>query len=200
MVVSPPLIESQLLADFCNHLSANINVIDVFYKLGQFKPEVDLLADDPILLGSRDPALLSTLKDFGYREFLERYVAQIRILPSCFDVFLSELDKSSFEVFVAGFAHLAPKAVVEETEQGFVLHTAALIADLILPIVSRVHEEILRSLVQWLEILKALGNHPESYFLHAKSATPESQFIQLWVAQKLKIPTAPPGSGIIGVF
>jgi len=190
------LIDDELFAAFCRHLSASINVIDVLYKLQQLKSGTVVSEDDPIILVSRDPELFALLKEFNYREFVEACVTRIQIEPSCYDVFLSEVDEDAFKIFVGGFKHLAPQAKVEVTEKGFVVHSPMLIADLILPVISRVHEEVLRSLDHFVKMLVAVGNNPKSLFLNAKSPTPESQFLQLWVALKLKIPTEPGGDVI----
>lgn len=192
---SPPMIETiideGLFGEFCRHLSASINVVDVLNKLDQLESGMVVSKDDPSMLVSHDPVIFSLLKEFGYGAFVEAYVGRLRIEASCLDVFLSEIEDDSFSMFVEGFSELAPRVKVEITENGFVVHSAFLIADLILPILSRVHGEILYELDHFLKKLKAVGGDPQSLFLNAKSPTPESQYILLWVTQKLKIPAAP---------
>jgi len=185
------IIDEDLFGEFCRHLSASINVIDVLHKLDQLEPGMVISKDDPSILVRHDPELFSLLKEFEYRAFVEAFVGRLRVEECCHDVFLSEIEKDSFSIFVEGFKQLAPRTKVEVTENGFVVHSALLIADLILPIISRVHEQVLHELEHFINILKAVGGNPQSLFLNAKSPTPESQYILLWVAQKLKIPTAP---------
>lgn len=185
------IIDEDLFGEFCRHLSASINVIDVLHKLDELEPGMVISKDDPSILVRHDPELFSLLKEFGYAAFVEAYVGRLRIEECCHDVFLSEIEEDAFSIFVEGFKQLAPRTKVEVTENGFVVHSALLIADLILPIISRVHEQILHELDHFLNTLKAVGGHPQSLFLNAKSPTPESQYILLWVTQRLKIPTAP---------
>ena len=193
------IIDDDLFAEFCKHLSASINVVDVLYKLQQLKPEMVVSEDDPFILVSRDSELFTLLKGFNYGEFIQACVAKLQIEPSCYDVFLSEIEGDAFEIFVGGFTHLAPKAKVETAEEGFIVHSAMLIADLILPVIGRIHEEVLRSLDHFVKMLKAVDNNPQSLFLNAKSPTPESQYIQFWVASQLGIPLAPEAGLILVV-
>lgn len=193
------IINEDLFGEFCRHMSASINVVDVLHKLDQLEPEMVLSEDDPSILVRHDSELFSLLKEFEYAAFVEAFVGRLRIEECCHDVFLSEVEKDAFSIFVEGFKQLAPRTKVEVTEDGFVVHSALLIADLILPIISRVHEQVLYELAHFIKMLKAVEGNRQSLFLNAKSPTPESQYILLWVAQKLKIPFAPYSSVVAGV-
>ena len=185
------ILDDQLFADFCKHISASLNATDVVYKVRQFAPSFDIGKDDPIMLVVTDPQMTNRLIEYKYPEFLQECVRRLRILPSCRDVFLSEVENETFEVFERGFEYFAPHAKVEVTDKGFIIHSPALIADLILPAIGRVHHEVLLSLNDFSRVLQALDNDPTRLFLNAKCPTPESQYIQFWVASKLNIPTGP---------
>jgi hypothetical protein len=52
---------------------------------------------------------------------------------------------------------------------------------------------MLKSLDYFSRMIEAVGGDANRLFLNAKSPTPESQYIQIWISQKLGIPLAPPG-------
>jgi hypothetical protein len=180
-------------------MSANINVLDLVYTVRRFGPDFDIRKDDPIWLVTPDASMFTRLLGFEYQEFLRKFVANLRILPSCHDVYLSELEKQSFELFVQGFEHFTANTAIRVAEKRFEIHVPALFSDLIMPIVGRVHEEILMGLKHFTGFIKAVGNRPDGVFLNAKAPTPESQFIQMWVASKLKVPASPAATVVVVV-
>ena len=180
-------------------MSANINVLDLVYTVRRFGPDFDIQKDDPICLITLDASLFSRLLQFEYQDFLRKFVANLRILPSCHDVYLSELEKQSIELFVMGFERFTANVTVRVADKRFEIHVPALISDLIMPIVGRLHEEILMGLKQFSEFIKAVGSRPDGGFLNAKAPTPESQFIQMWVASKLKVPASPAATVVVVV-
>ncbi len=187
-------IENALLSELCKHLSAGINVVDLIDKLDHLEPGCDIRKDDPILLTTDNLEILERLKEFKYDDLVRTCVASLRIEPRCYDVFLSEVTKDAFDIFVWGFEKLAPTATVEVVDRGFILHTPILIADLILPVISRLHHNILITLEQFLKMLKIANNNPKGFFLNSKTPTPEAQFVDIWVALHLGIPLEPAGS------
>lgn len=193
------VINEDLFNDFCQHLSASLNVVDVLYKIRQLNAGVDLNRDDPVMLVVFDPKMIQQLIALEYPEFILACIRNFRLLENCADVFLSELDTTMFDFFVSALEHLTQTAWIENNDKGFIIHSSALIADLLISPIGRVHHEILLSLDNFSRILDVLGGDPTRMFLHAKSPTPESQYIQIWISQKLGIPRAPT-TGIMGVI
>ena len=181
------VINEALFAAFSKHLSASLNVVDVLYKIRQLGPDFDPNIDDPIMLAVFDPKMIVRLIELKYPEFVVACIKNFRMLEDCFDVFLSELDQNALELFVDALKYLTQTAWIENTEKGFVVHSPALIADLIISPIGRVHNEMLRSLDHFTKVLDAVGGDPTRLFLNAKSPTPESQYVQIWVSQKLGI-------------
>lgn len=197
--MSDTIVDHDAFTDFCIHLSTGISVIDVLYKLRELTPGFDPRKDDPIVLGVDDPELLSRLKAIHYGDFIQACIRSLRIDPVCDSVFLSELDQEAFELFVWGFAEYAPIAKVDVDERGFILHIPALISDLVLHVLGRLHLQVLHALNHFLGILRAVDGDANSLFLNSKTPTLETQFIDLWVAKSLGIPIGIPGSGFTAV-
>ena len=193
------LVDAELFADFCRHLSSSLNVLDFVYTTRKWsQPGFDPLADDAIVLAVTRPDLLARLLELRYPELVVSCIRGFRLLDSCLDVFRSELDDLAVAQFTAALEQLTRVASFELTEHGILIHCPALIADLILPPLGRLHHEILLSLDHFTQMLDAVEGDPQRLFLNAKSPTPESQYVQIWVAYQLGIPWAP-DSGIIGV-
>lgn len=192
--MSHAAIDDALLADFCKHLSSGINVVDLLDKLEHLKPDYELSKDDPLLLRTNDPEVFERLKEFKYDELVRACVTSLRIEPSCYDVFLSEIEKDTFAWFVWGFENLTLTVKVEVDERGFVIHTPAFLSDIILPLISRFHHNVLIALDHFQALIKASENNPNAFYVHSKSPTPESQFIDIWVATRLRIPLLPEAS------
>lgn len=198
--IIPVVLDESLFADFCNHLSASLNVIDVVYKTRQLaSPEFDANKDDPIVLAFWDESMAARLIQMKYPEFVQACVRNLRLLKSCTDVFLSEVERHMVELFEQAFEYIAPQARVEVTDKGLVVHTSAILADLIICPIGRLHHETLQSLDYFSKMLAAVDNNAAKLFLNAKAPTPESQYIQIWVAHKLGIPIAPPTGNIMVV-
>lgn len=193
------MLEDELFNNFCRHMSASINVVDVMCKLRQLGPGVSIGADDPFILVSRNPKLFARLVSFGYSDFVQEFISRLRIEVACYDVFRSEMNEDELRFIANGLLHFCPRTKSEIAEAGFVISSAFVVTDIILPVVSRLHEEVLQSLHHFCELLDAVGGNPQSLFLNAKSPTPESQFVQFWVASKLNIPTVPFG-GVVAVI
>ena len=194
-------LDENLFADFCKHLSSSLNVFDVVYKTRQLaNADFDPNADDPIVLAVSDPKMIPLLIKLQYPEFVLSCIRRFRLLESCADVFLSELEREMFDLFVEALEYVTQQVQIEIHEKGFIIHSAAIIADLIMSPIGRLHHETLQSLDHFTKMLDAVGGDPNRLFLNAKSPTPESQYVQIWVTEKLGIPSAPPGEGIIGVI
>lgn len=193
------LLDDKVFEEFCKQMSANINVLDLVYTVRRFGPDFDIQKDDPILLVTPDMPLFSRLRKLRYKDFLQKFVANLRILPSCYDVYLSEAGQKEVELFVLGFERITANTTVRITDKGFEVHVPALISDLILPILGRLHEEMLMGMKQFGDFIKAVGNRPGAGFLNAKTPTPESQFIQMWISSKLKIPASPTATVVVVV-
>jgi len=192
------VIDENLFAAFCKHLSANLNVVDVLYKLRQFTPNHDLNRDDAIMLAVFQPEMITRLVELKYPEFVLACIKNFRLLDNCRDVFCSEIETNMVDLFADILERVTQTVWIENVEQGFVVHTPGLISDLIMAPIGRVHNELLQSLDHFTKMLNVLDNDPNRLFLNAKSATPESQYLQIWVAAKLGIPLAPP-MDIMGV-
>jgi len=194
------VLSENLFADFCRHISASVNVVDVLYKTRQFaSPNFDANRDDPIMLAVLEPSLVPQLIEFEYAQFLQKCVQNLRLLRTCADVFLSEMESGTVELFEVVFERIAPQAWVDVTDTGFVIHAPAILADLIIFPIGRVHHEVLHSLDHFTKMLAAVDNDPAKLFLNAKAPTPESQYIQMWVANRLGISIAPPMGNILVV-
>lgn len=193
------VINEELFNGFCEHLSASLNVVDVLYKIRQLNSGIDLNRDDPILLAVFEPKMIQQLIALEYPEFIVACIRNFRLLEKCADVFLSELDTKMFDFFVEALQHLTQTAWIENSDRGFIVHSSALIADLLMSPIGRVHHEVMLSLDNFTRLLEVLENDPTRMFLNAKSPTPESQYIQIWISHKLGIPGTIP-RGIMGVI
>ena len=198
--MSTPILDEHLFRDFSEHLSASLNVVDILYKLRQLAlPNFDPNEDDPISLAVWDQSMIGRLIEMDYTALLTACVGNFRLLESCADVFLSEIEQNMVDLFRDVFQHIASLSKVEVTDRGFIVHAPAILADLILPPLGRMHYEALQSLDHFSQMLAAVDNDPKKLFLNAKAPTPESQYIQIWVASKLEIPIAPPSGNIMVV-
>lgn len=193
------VINEELFNGFCEHLSASLNVVDVLYKIRQLNSGIDLNRDDPILLAVFEPKMIQQLIALEYPEFILACIRNFRLLDTCADVFLSELDTKMFDFFVEALQLLTQTAWIENSDRGFIVHSSALIADLLISPIRRVHHEVMLSLDNFTRLLEVLKNDPTRMLLNAKSPTPESQYIQIWVSHKLGIPATLP-VGIMGVL
>jgi hypothetical protein len=187
------VIDERLFEEFCRHVSTSINIVEIHYKIDEFKtPDYDFRKDDPIFLAVREPAMTRQLVGFGYQTLLHECIVRLRILPNCRDVYSSELSDDTLEVFRLGFEQCGSAVRVDVLgEKGFHIRCPALVSDILLPVVGRIHGEILSSLDHFTRMLAATGGNPQQLFLNAKSPTPESQYIQVWVATKMNIPFNP---------
>ncbi|HEY4259522.1 MAG TPA: hypothetical protein VGM98_05170 [Schlesneria sp.] len=194
------ILDQGLFADFCRHLSAGITALELVYETHATKsPGYSGATDDPILLGVHDQAVLEKLTTFQYPALIQECARNLRLLKSCWDVFLSEIEQDVFMLFPEAFAQLAPQITVEKSGRGLVVHVPKLLSDAILPVLGRVHHETLQTLDQFQKVLTAVEGDTTRLFLNAKAPTPESQYIQLWVATKLNIPVSRE-SGVIAVL
>jgi hypothetical protein len=193
------IINVDLFSVFCEHLSASVNVVDVLRKNQQLKnPEFDANQDDPIVLRAFDSKMIQRLVELKYPEFLLSCIRNIRILESCDDVFLSEFDSEGFTFYVGALQYLTGNVQIETTNDSFVIHSPATISDLLFPIIGSLHNEMVRTLDYFSKMLDAVDGDPQKLFLNAKSPTPESQYVQIWISSKLGIPGAP-SMGIVAV-
>ena len=193
------VINENLFAAFCKHLSANLNVVDVIYKLRQLAGNHDLNRDDPVMLAVFRPEMITRLVELKYPEFILACIKNFRLLDNCRDVFCSEIETDMVNLFADVLERVTQTVWIENVEQGFIVHTPGVISDLIMAPIGRVHNELLQSLDHFTKILNVLDNDPGRLFLHAKSPTPESQYVQIWVAAKLGIPLAQ-SVGVMGVI
>ena len=192
------LLDEQLFNDFCKHVSASLNAVDLVRTTCAFEsPAFDHAKDDPILLTAPDLEKIESLHQLNYLGFLQECVRRLRLLPSCSDVFLSEVDEATFKDFQNGMEYYGPRIVVERVENGYKIHLPALISDLVLPVIARVHEEVMHTFDHFTGMIEAVGGDPSRLFLNAKSSTPESQFILFWVATKLGVPARPTDETVV---
>jgi len=192
------IINEHLFDGFCEHLSASFNAVDLVRTTLAFEsPSFDHAKDDPILLTGPEIEKLERLHRLNYAGFIQECARRLRLHPSCSDVFLSEVEIATFEDFQRGIEHYGPRIVVEWAENGFKIHLPALMSDLFLPVVARVHAEVLHTFEHFTRMIEAVGGNPSMLFLNAKSSTPESQYILLWVATKLGVPARPTGETVV---
>jgi hypothetical protein len=189
-------IDDDLFVDFCKHLSSSLNVVDFLSMTRQLADEdFDPRADDPIALIVLDPILLTRLIELRYSDLVLAFVQRLRVPESCADVFLSELDARMCDLFFDAIGRCTQDVSVEVREGGFIVHCPAGISDFIISPIGRVHHEILQSLNQVSKWINAVGIN--QLVLNAKAPTPESQYVQMWVASRLGIPS--PEDGVFGV-
>src|SRR5689334_16507627 len=118
--MSDIVLDRRLFGEFCKHLSASLNALDLVYKVRQLaSPGFDPNSDDPIVLAVFDPHMAASLTKLKYPEFIHECVANLRLMKSCADVFLSEVEQRTFALFEEGFEHLASQARVERVDAGF---------------------------------------------------------------------------------
>lgn len=182
--------DNALLFDaFCDHMCANLCVLDFIYKTKQLKdPGFDADRDDPLILSIQNETIVGRFSQINYISLLERVVKKLHILESCSDVFRSEMDDELISLFSRIIDNHKKQVKIKQDPRGLIVHCSAFISDLILPVLSRLHSEVILNFKHFLSMIDAVGGNPNELFLNAKSPSPTSQFIQMWVSNELGIP------------
>lgn len=184
--------DKRIFIPFCDQLYTHLRVLDFIYKTREIDhPDFDPNKFETLILPVEDEKVLEQLRKSDYVTLVKSVLENVRILESCMDIFRSEMD----DELIAFFAHVIRlergRVQTRPCPQGFSVECSCLISDLILPVLSRLHTEILTTFDQFMRFVEAVGGDTSRLFLNAKGSTPTSQFIQMWVANELGIP---PGS------
>ena len=187
------LIEDASLMNYIvKHMSSRICCEDIFTIVNQIKSENYNCNEIAVIrlpiVGNEKIFKLLLQNDYAH---LLKYIAEnIAIIPECIDVFKYFLDEKELS-FVVETIEEQQKSVdiilLNGTE--FAIRIPNMLCDITLPIIGQFHSEIILSFdyfIKYTEISEDMN-----LFLNAKSPSIISQFIQLWVSEKLNISSKP---------
>jgi hypothetical protein len=185
-MIHDPSKSQPVLEDFCNHLSAHICVLEMVLTSHKFNnPNFDPILDDPMILPVYEEQIRHKLRDCDYLDFLRNVLSKIEIPRNTLDIFYSHLDDNLFELFDVVIKKQKENFTIEEYSNGYLYHCPALVSDVLLPVISSLHSEIILTFEQFIDVINAVDGDAKRIFLNAKGSTAKSQFIQLWVAHHL---------------
>jgi hypothetical protein len=183
--------DNDIFNPLCEHLNSLLCVMDFSKKNDESgSKSFDFQANDPFFLPI-DKLEKKRITNSNYKRLLLKIINNIQIPESCIDIFRSEFDDELVHIFMVSLREQTKVVTIEEHELGYKLNCPAMISDLIMPVLSRFHAEVLSTLKYFYSLLEAVGGNTGSLFLNAKSPNPVSQYIQMFVAKELNIPERP---------
>lgn len=183
--------DDSIFVPFCEYLNSLLCVMDFSKKNDQSaQKSFDFKANDPFFLPINKSQSVVIYKS-NYKKILSKIISNIQIPKSCIDIFRSEFDDELVLIFMVSLRDQTKEITIEEHELGYKLNCPAMISDLIMPLLSRLHSEVLTTFEQFSGFIEATRGNPHLLFLNAKGSNPVSQYIQMWVAKELGIPERP---------
>lgn len=177
--------DNSIFLPLCENLNSLLCVMDFSKKNDQSAEEsFDFEANDPFFLPIEASKCIVIYKS-QYKNILLKIISNIQIPRSCVDIFRSEFDDELVLVFMASLREQTKQVTIEEHDIGYKLNCPAMISDLIIPLLSRFHSEVLDTFQQFGAAIEAANGNPKQLFLNAKGLNPVSQYIQMWVAKEL---------------
>ncbi len=179
--------DDRVFLPLCEYLNSLLSIIDFVGITNHLVSEsFDYKANDPFILPVKDSQKRQIYKS-NYRNVLTKIIRNIQIPKSCMDIYRSELEDGLLRIFIVAIREQTQQVTIEEHEAGYKVNCPAMISDLIMPLLSRFHSELLDILEQFSDYIKAVDGNASLFFLNAKGSNPISQYIQMWVAKELNI-------------
>jgi len=180
--------DDSIFVPLCENLNSLLCVMDFSEKNDQLaQKSFDFEANDPFFLPIKTHQN-SVIYRSGYKKILSKIINNIQIPKSCVDIFRSEFDDELVSIFMICLRDQTKQVTIEEHDIGYKLNCPAMISDLIMPLLSRFHSEVLITIEQFSAYIEAADGNTDLFFLNAKGSNPVSQYIQMWVAKELGIP------------
>jgi len=187
-----------LIYDFVKHFNARLSPLDFVLKTKQLSHEYDPRQNQALILPVNDGLIFSQLIKAKYATFIEHILRQIEIYPSCNDIFYSEIETEIMDFYKMFLLQERLKFKIEyNNNNAFMLHTNDMMADLIWSPVSQLHSEIVETYRYFNQFIGAFGGNTKNLFINANAPTAFSCFIQIWVAENLKIPLNGPSNILV---
>lgn len=176
-----------LLEDFYRLFNSRLNPLDFVLKTMQLNNGYNPLQKETLLLPIHDKVIYSQLQNSNYIKLVELIIKNIKIEPSCIDVFESELDKEMVCVFKKFLLRERVNVKIIDDNEKIYIETNDMMADLIWTPLSQFHTETVASFNHFNQFINALNGEKELLFLNANAPTAFSYFIKIWVAESLGI-------------
>ncbi len=187
--------DDSIFNPLCEYLNSLLCVIDFDKKNDQSANEsFNFEENDPFFLPINESQKSQIYKS-NYQKILLKIIRNIQIPKSCIDIFRSEFDDELVMIFIVALRDQTKQVTIEEHDVGYKLNCPAMISDLIMPLLSQFHSEVLTTFENLSDYIKAVDGNTDSLFLNAKNSNPVSQYIQLWVSKELDIPERPLAQG-----
>ena len=190
--------DTELMGVLYAHMNARIGPIEIVHKCRHLEAGANPLEPQVLRLPVNDREAYQQLVDFEYVALLEGVVAHFEIDQAFDDVFRSELSDSLVDLFRGIMKTERANATISHdgAEGEFRVHTTDTFADLIIAPVSELHTEVVATLQYANAYVSGVSGNMQGLFLNANASTAFSYFIQIWIAEHLKIPMTP-GSDIL---
>lgn len=185
-----------IIEKFGTYFYARISVLE-FLHIDRLNIEKEIFLDRPerIILKVDDAETFNCLRDSDYFHLLGILISNFKLPKEALDVFRSHFEDDYLQQLLQEIDIQKKNIRISHTKDGLtiVIDLPFLIREAIFPLISQLHTEFIHNYQHFQPIIKLLGGNPQSLFLNAKSASAYSQFIQMWVAESLKIPKTPYG-------
>lgn len=185
-----------LIEKFSEYLYARVGVLELLHidELN-IKKEIYLDRPEKIILTVDDKETFDCLKESEYFYLLGLLITNFKLPPQVVDIFRSHFEDDYLEQLLEEINTQKKQLRISCAEDGskIVIDLPFLLREIIFPVISQLHIEFIHNYMHFKPIIKLLDGNPQSLFLNAKSASAYSQFIQMWVAESLKIPKTPYG-------
>jgi hypothetical protein len=164
------------------------------YFLENIKNDIQSIKTDQcLMLPTNNKKVFDFLEGAEYLEFVVKIIKRIEIPVVCSDIYLSEIDINMFDLINEIIKDQIEKVKIEKDPSHFcyLIKTKDFFSNFILTLISQFHTEVTATYEYFLKYVEALKNHSgniNNLYLNAKGSTSFSQFIQLWVADKMKMP------------
>ena len=183
--------DKDIIIPLCEHLNSLLTVADFDRKNDESASEsFDYKANDPFFLPIKD-SQKEVVYQSNYKNLICEVVKRIQIPESCLDIFKSEFDDELIMIFLVSLRDLTKVVTIEEHSKGYIVHCPIMISDLIMPVLSRLHSEIIYIFEEFNGYINAVSGNKDMLFLNAKGYNAVSQFSQMFVASELGLPEKP---------
>lgn len=157
-----------LFKDFCILFNSKLSVLDLYNKFNQLNDKnYDCEKNDPLLLAVNDRSIFEFLNDINYSQFLIKVIRNIAIQDSCIDIFKSVFDENSLLTLIEEINKYKELVSIEIDCENkyYYINVAGFLADIILPLLSQLHLEILRNCHEFEGYVKAVQGDVKRLFL-----------------------------------
>ena len=186
----------KIIEEFGTYFYARISVLE-FLHIDKLNVEKEIFLHRPerIILKVDTEETFNYLRDSEYFHLLGILISNFKIPDQVLDVFRSQFEDDYLQQLIEEVDIQKKNIRISHTKDGLtiIIDLPFLLREVIFPLISQLHTEFIYNYQHFLPIIKLLDGNPQSLFLNAKSAAAYSQFIQMWVAESLKIPKTPYG-------